>query len=78
LPVVMFAFVTSECWYPGLFPAVTRDHGAGLRMRERARPLNVRDRLNIVCMGGALVGGSALADNRARLPVVAVQVQSVI
>ena len=27
----MFAFVTSECWYPGLFPAVTRDHGAGPR-----------------------------------------------
>jgi hypothetical protein len=42
------------------------------------RSPNVPARLNTVCMGGPSIGGAALADDRIRIPVVAIQVQSVI
>jgi hypothetical protein len=42
------------------------------------RSPNIPARLNTVFLGSALVGGSALADDRARLPAVAVPVPALI
>src|ERR1700722_12477445 len=64
---------------PGSFPRCDpRSRCRAAACGERAHPPNVRDRLNTVYMGGALVDGSALADDRPRLPAVSVSVQSVL